>query len=204
MPIVQINLFICEDCGVRVAKIPELEVRLQEDPIVNLAGWHYREDDDKLCCPACLTRGMPETEDPGANPANLKLHVDRLHELLSSPEYGLSCFADAMGREMEAIRILTGGLRPPVSTLHMAWDDPRLAGLTFAEYAARLKPPAETPDPVGASAALKVHVARLHELLSAQQPAWYVDDIKREIEAVQILTGPRVVTEPLQRPKGDG
>jgi hypothetical protein len=117
MPIIQINLFICEDCGTRIVRTPESEVRLNEDPIVTLVGWRYRETDDKLCCPACLMRGIPETEDPGV-----------------------------------------------------------------------------------ARATLKLHVVRLHELLSAQRPEWYANAINREIEAIQILTGPRVATEPLQRP----
>ena len=54
MPIIQINVWTCEDCGLMVSTTEE--VPTWYDPVVDLDGWEHRVSDDKLCCPKCLAK----------------------------------------------------------------------------------------------------------------------------------------------------
>jgi len=50
MPIHQINLFICELCGIYETSC--VETGLYDDPVVKKDGWGHKND--MLLCPICM------------------------------------------------------------------------------------------------------------------------------------------------------
>lgn len=54
MPIIQINIFVCEKCG-KVSKTFDDDILMYSDPVVTTPNdeyWDY-SDDDKLLCEKC-------------------------------------------------------------------------------------------------------------------------------------------------------
>lgn len=52
MPIIQINVFVCECCG--ETDVTSNETCLLDDPVVVRTGWGY--DYNTLLCPTCLDK----------------------------------------------------------------------------------------------------------------------------------------------------
>lgn len=50
MPIIQINVFVCERCG--ETDITSNEAILYDDPVIVRTGWGY--DINTLLCPTCM------------------------------------------------------------------------------------------------------------------------------------------------------